>query len=380
MLTNAEIVQLTEFRHALHRQPEVSGEEAATARAVAASLAQSSPDEIVTGLGGHGVASVYDSGRPGPSVMFRAELDALPIEEMGVVPHRSQVPGNAHLCGHDGHTTILAGLGLLLGRQRPPRGRVILLFQPAEEDGSGAARVLADAAFAPLRPDWVFALHNMPGLPLGHIAVAPGPMNCASKGLRITLHGGTAHAATPETGVSPAACVAGLIAGLADHAPGGTYGPDFRMATLCHVRIGEPAFGIAPGEAEVWLTLRTLTDAALEGLERQIRTWVAALAARHGLAVGFAIEDHFHACANDADAAGHLRRAAEGAGLPLTDAELPMRASEDFGLFGHHAPAAMALIGAGTTVPALHAADYDFPDALIAPGVRLFHRVMSDLL
>ncbi len=380
MLSNAEIVHLTGFRHALHQQPELSGQEAATARAVAQFLAPTLPDRVVTGLGGHGVAVVYDSGRPGPTVMFRAELDALPIEETGAVPHRSRSLGKGHLCGHDGHMTILAGLGLVLGRQRPARGRVILMFQPAEEDGSGAARVLADPAFAPLCPDWVFALHNMPGLPLGHIAAAPGAMNCASMGLRIGLQGRTAHAAAPETGVSPAACVAELIAGLPDHAPGGAFGPKFRMATLCHLRIGAPAFGIAPGEAEVWLTLRTLTDAALEDLDCAIREWAGAVAARHDLTVSFAVEDHFHACTNDPEATMHLLRAAETLRMPLAEAELPMRASEDFGLFGHHAPAAMALIGSGIGVPALHNPDYDFPDALIVPGVQLLHRVKADLL
>ncbi|MCB1359792.1 MAG: amidohydrolase, partial [Rhodobacteraceae bacterium] len=111
-LTNADIVELTDFRHALHRQPEVSGHEAQTARTIAAALP--APDALVTGLGGHGIAAVYDSGRPGPTVMIRSELDALPILELGTVPHASEIPGVGHLCGHDGHSTILMGLARLL--------------------------------------------------------------------------------------------------------------------------------------------------------------------------------------------------------------------------------------------------------------------------
>ena len=140
--TNSDIAELADFRRELHRHPELSGEEAETARRVVAMLEPTSPDRVLTGLGGHGVAAIYDSGKPGLTVMFRSELDALPIEELGDVPHRSLVPRKAHLCGHDGHSTILLGLARLLGRARPPAGKVVLMFQPAEEDGSGAAAVI----------------------------------------------------------------------------------------------------------------------------------------------------------------------------------------------------------------------------------------------
>src|SRR5690606_13485823 len=107
------------------------------------------------------------------------------------------------LCGHDGHSTILLGLARLLGRQRPPTGRVVLMFQPAEEDGSGAAAVIADERYSEIKPDYAFALHNMPGLPLGEAFLSEGPANCASRGIRIQLQGSTAHAADPTAGRSP---------------------------------------------------------------------------------------------------------------------------------------------------------------------------------
>nr|WP_209427607.1 amidohydrolase [Pararhodobacter sp. SW119] len=378
MLGNADIIRLTEFRRALHRRPELSGEEAETARAVAAFLRPTGPDAVVAGLGGHGLAVIYDSGQPGPTVMIRAELDALPIEETGTPAHRSQVPGKAHLCGHDGHATILAGVGMVLGRARPAAGRAILLFQPAEEDGSGAAAVIADPRFAPLAPDWVFALHNMPGLPRGAVALAPGPANCASLGLRVVLTGRTAHASNPETGVAPTACIAALLSDLPRLAPAS--GDDFRLVTLCHTRIGAPAFGISPGEAELWLTLRTVTDAALTTLEADLRATVQRLAAQDGLGCAFTVHDHFQACSNDPDATRHLANAARAAGLPPAAFDHPMRASEDFGRFGRHGRSAMALLGAGTDLPMLHNPDYDFPDDLIAPGVALFTQVLDETL
>ena len=135
ILTNQDMVELVAFRRKLHSMPELPREEAQTAREVQAFLKPTGPDRIIAGLGGHGVAAVYDSGAPGPTVMVRSELDGLPIEEISDAPHRSTTPGKAHLCGHDGHTTILAALARALGRQRPQRGRVVLMFQPAEEDG-----------------------------------------------------------------------------------------------------------------------------------------------------------------------------------------------------------------------------------------------------
>jgi len=142
-LSNQDIADLVAFRRELHRHPEISNEEEETARRVVAFLAGTKPDEVLTGLGGHGVAVVYDSGRPGPTVLFRSELDALPIEELSGVQHASTVPGKSHMCGHDGHTTILAALGRQFGRARPATGRVVLMFQPAEETGNGAAGVVS---------------------------------------------------------------------------------------------------------------------------------------------------------------------------------------------------------------------------------------------
>ena len=377
-LTNIDIVELTDFRHALHRRPEVSRQEAQTAAAVAGFLP--GPDQVVTGLGGHGVAAVYDSGQPGPTVMIRSELDALPILELTGAPHASEVPGKGHLCGHDGHSTILLGLARLLARKRPARGRVVLLFQPAEEDGSGAAAVLADPAFAALAPDWALSLHNLPGVALGRAWLAPGPANCASLGMKVRLTGATAHASTPETGRAPTPALARLIDGLRALAPGGAMAPGFRLATVTHLRMGEPAFGIAPGEAELWVTLRGLSDGDLDTLTAEARALVDREARAAGLQVAIGIHDHFGACANDPEATAVLARALEAQGVGFDAGDLPMRGSEDFGRFGAGAKSAMLLLGAGRDHPALHDQRYDFPDALIPLGVAIFEHAIRELL
>ncbi|TBX19856.1 amidohydrolase [Nioella sediminis] len=380
-LTNSDLADLTDWRRALHQRPEVSGEEAETARTVQAALTATGPDRIVTGLGGHGVAAFYDSGQPGPRVLLRCELDGLPIQELSDRPHRSQFDGKGHLCGHDGHMTMLAGIARLLGRQRPARGSVLLMFQPAEETGEGAARVVADPGFAAFRPDYAFAIHNFPGMPLGHVGVVDGPASCASRGMRVRLTGRTAHASQPETGVSPAPALARLMLDL----PGLSRGadltdPDFALVTVCHARLGEPAYGIAPGEAELYATLRSLTDPRMERLIRQAETMARDAAGDLALSIDY--HDIFPACTNTPVAAEIVRRAGARAGLPTGPGLLPMRPSEDFGHFGMAtgAESAFILLGAGMDGPDLHNPDYDFPDDLIGLGAALLGEILREIL
>ena len=324
-LTAHDIESLVALRHALHRHPELSGDEHATADRINDAL-EGLGCEIITGLGGAGVAAVFDSGVPGPSVMFRAELDALPIIETGTPPWRSTVAGQGHLCGHDGHMAILCGLARVLAREGPVRGRVVLLFQPAEETGAGARAVISDPRFEALACDWAFALHNMPGVAQGTAWLAAGPVNCASLGLVLALHGKTAHASEPEAGISPASALARLIPGLSALGPGGAPGPDYRLATVTHARLGERALGIAPGWAELLVTLRAVDDG---GLERMLETATALArseAEQAGLRIDCHVEDHFAACHNHPEATAILARALAASGIPHSAGALPMRA------------------------------------------------------
>ncbi len=380
MLTNSDLVELTGFRRALHRRPEISGEEVETARAIVGALEPLSPSRIVTDLGGHGVAAVFDSGVDGPTVLFRAELDALPIQEKSDMPWVSEVPGKGHLCGHDGHMTMLLGLGRLIARHPVAWGRVVLMFQPAEEDGSGARAVVADPAYADIRADWAFAIHIEPGRPFGYVSIRKGLVNCASQGLAIRLTGKTAHAADPEDGVSPAQAVAKLIPVLDALGNGGALGDDFRLVTITHVRIGEPTFGIAPGEAVIHATLRTARDDAMEGIAGDARALAIAAAREAGLEITFDVCDDFAASINDPDATDIAIAAMTAIGVENGSDGLPMRASEDFGVFGWTAKAAMLCLGPGEDYAALHNPDYDFPDDLIPVGTAIFERIARDLL
>jgi len=379
-LSEQDLQELVRFRHELHRHPEISGEEHKTAERVVAFLAPLKPDRIVTGLGGTGVAVVFEAEKPGPTLMFRCELDALPIAETRESDHRSLVPGKGHMCGHDGHMAIISGLARGLARQRPGRGRVVLLFQPAEETGAGALAVLNTPAFESIRPDFSFSLHNVPGVPLGHVELAEGPVNCASRGMRIRLSGRTAHASTPHSGRSPMMAVAAIMPALAALSTDAAMGPQFAMVTLTHASLGEPTFGVAPGSAEVWATLRTLTDDRMDELRAAAEAVARSVAKAEGLGLAINYSDIFPHCENSAEAVECLSRALSAEAVPFGPGRLPMLGSEDFGRFRSVGPAAMFFLGSGPDCPALHSPDYDFPDALIGTGARVFMRVVRDML
>lgn len=375
-----EIARLQAWRHKLHQDPEISGEEVKTAREVISFLADTMPDASIADLGGHGVALVYEGAEPGPTVLLRCELDALAIQEISDVPHRSRTDGKAHMCGHDGHMTMMAAVARVLGRRRPSRGRAVLLFQPAEETAHGAEAVLGDPKFGAITPDYSFAIHNMPGLPLAHVAVAAGQITCASMGLLIHLTGKTAHASMPETGISPAMAIARIIPALKQLEAGEAIAPGFRRVAVTNVQMGKPVFGITPGSAELRMTLRTPESSAIEGLSDEVLARVGEIAAAEGLTLAHSTHNFFRACVNDPEAAALFENAATQMGLSQVEGYVPIRGAEDFGLFGSCSKSAMLFIGAGMDRPMVHNPDYDFPDELIPIGAGLFLGVLDSLL
>lgn len=275
-LSKDQITGLVDIRHALHAVPEIFGEEEKTAEFIKAQLQEIGADRIVTNIGGHGVLAEYNGPAEGPTVMIRCELDGLPIQEISGAAYRSRIAGKGHLCGHDGHMTMVLGLAQLLAEKRPAMGRVILMFQPAEETGAGAASVIADPNFAEFRPDYAYSLHNLPGRPLGEVSICKSAANCASRGMQIELTGKSSHAAAPEDGVSPGPAMSGLMRDLALLGHGGEMTDQFCLSTLTHARLGEPTFGIAPGFGELRVTLRSISDDLMEAMIASAAKSVAA--------------------------------------------------------------------------------------------------------
>ncbi len=372
-LTPEELNRVIALRRTLHQEPELSGNESATARRVIDFLSACRPAELIPGLGGEGLAAVFTGGQPGPTVAFRAELDAVPVAETSRAGRGSRTAGRSHACGHDGHAAIVAGLGLALARRPPQRGRVVLLFQPAEETGEGAARIVADTKFGRIAPDWIFALHNLPGHPRGQVIVRPGVFACASTGLVIRLTGATSHAAHPEQARCPALAMAAIIQDLIALPRRFDF---FSLVTVVHARLGEVAFGTTPGHAEIMATLRAAGDDRMQALLAAARELAAAHAAPEGLALAIDTRDPFAALVNDPQAVELIRAAAREAGSEIQEAAEPFRWSDDFGRFTAVVKGAMFGLGAGRAHDPLHSPTYDFPEDLIDRGVGLFEGVL----
>lgn len=371
--------ELIQLRHTIHQHPELSGQEDQTAQRLQQFVAQYVPDQVMTGLGGHGLAVVYCGREPGPTLMMRADMDGLPIQEANAIAHRSQVPSTCHACGHDGHMTMVAGLAALLHQRPIQRGRAILLFQPAEETGAGAAQVVASPQFADLEPDYVYALHNLPRYPLGQVVVRSREFAAASKGVKIFLQGHPSHAAHPEHGNSPALAMTALVNGMT-HLPQSQPFEDFVLVTVVHARLGEVAFGTSPGEATVMATLRSYRDTDMVRLTEAVRQLAERVAGQDGLKLHLEWTEEFPATVNHPDAVDHLKRAIATCELDWLEAEQPFRWSEDFGHYTQRYPGALFGLGAGEQQPQLHNANYDFPDALIEIGVSLFAQLIYDQL
>ncbi len=369
-------IKLAQLRRALHREPELSGSEVGTAAKLKELLEGEKPGKLVTELGGNGLLAVYSGNEPGRSILLRCDTDAVPVQEELRKPYSSAVSGVSHKCGHDGHMAIMAGVAASLHRTPPPRGNVMLLFQPAEETGQGAAAVIADGKFQAFRPDIVFALHNLPGYPMHSVVTASGPFASASQGLIIRLTGKSSHAGEPLRGISPAPAVAELIQGfqsICRHEEG-------VIVTLIHARIGEVAFGTSPENAVVMATLRAPTAPLMDSLARGVMKLAERTAGAHRLKLHTEFTEVFPPAVNSPEADETVRYAAEKLGLKTIRPEKPFPWSEDFGHFTGKFGGALFGLGSGRDTPPLHSPDYDFPDQIIETGVNLFTAIIERTL
>lgn len=377
-LNPKQIDYLTQLRHALHEQPEISGQEKQTAARIVEELNHAGADNIWQNLGGHGVAAEFRGAKDGPTVLIRCELDGLPITEESELSYKSQIDGKGHLCGHDGHMCMTLGVALGLA-QRPACGRVILLFQPAEETGFGAQAVIDDPRWTEIRPDYAFAYHNVPGRPLGEIGLITGTANCASRGMQILLHGKSSHAAAPQDGVSPGEAIAQLIQKVPSLGSGNLTDDDYGLSTLTHVHLGEPTFGIAPADGEIRFTLRCINDTRMENMIDQAQAILSEADRRLEKKVNW--HDIFLAAVNDDEATKIARIGAQNVNANIYEMNHPMAWSEDFGRFGlDGAKASMLFLGAGEQQPQLHNPDYDFPDALLPIGATVLLSIIEHIL
>jgi amidohydrolase len=372
---------LVDLRRELHRHPEVSNEESGTAARIVEFLKEhAAPDDLLEGLGGHGVAATYRGEEAGPTVMVRCELDALPIRESNWIDYRSQNDGVGHKCGHDGHMAMVSGLALLLAERRPARGRVVLLYQPAEETGEGARRVLDDPAFRKIEPDYVFALHNLPGFEAGQVVLRTGVFASASRGLVVKLKGAPAHASHPAAGRNPALAATHIVQALLALPTMHTELHQGAAATPIRIDVGQRAFGTSASRGTVMMTLRAHTEETMEKIAERAERMARALAEAHDLEVDVSWTERFAAVENHAECQQFVADVADELDLDTRTVSRPFPWSEDFGQFTSAHAGTMFGLGSGTDHPGLHNGDYDFPDEILETGTRLFHGIARRML
>lgn len=360
------LAMLRTLRGTLHSCAEVSGQEQMTANVITNFLEAYRPHSILTELGGHGVAAVFQGESAGPTVLLRAELDGLPTDPSTA----------AHLCGHDGHMTMLAGLAPLLQQTPPARGRVVLLFQPAEETGEGAARVIADRQFDAIRPDYAIALHNLPGLPLGTIAYRRDTFASASVGIRVELQGISGHAAQPQLATTPTGAVRKILSKLEENVYKAN--PQ-QFVTVTHLLMGREDYGIAPGVALMCATLRSASEKLLNELCHDVEHFIRATAATNGLSATVSWVERFPETANDIELVDLLESSCLALGLNTKLLPEPFSWSEDFGHYSSVCPTLYFGLGIGEHAPGLHLPDYTFPDEVFRFGIGVFHQLLRTL-
>ena len=350
------------IRHALHEHPQTAGNEQFAHDTIVRHLQTLHPDKVYTNVGGYGVIAVWGKNPQAPTVAFRADTDALPI---------------GHRCGHDGHTTILLRLAELIDEKFSilnSQFSILLLWQPAEETGTGSRAVLDSGILQQYDIRAIYGLHNLPSYPLGTVVLCPHTFAAASTGVVYRLDGRETHASTPELGVNPGLAVSEII-NMFDAFNG--HDGEFRQSTLICVRLGQPAFGTSAGHAEVMFTLRAFTNDAMERLLADANAAVDEVAASHKLTVSRSLVEPFRATENNPVCVKAIEKAAHDMPLDVVYKDIPNRWSEDFAEYLLEFPGAMFGIGSGEHQPELHHPSYDFPDALVEPAAKLFFCLAS---
>jgi amidohydrolase len=376
---NYRMESLIRLRKELHKNPELSGKEIETSKRILAFLEKYKPDEIHTEIGKTGIIAIYKGKNEGKTILFRCELDALPIQEINKFEHQSVLKGISHKCGHDGHMAILCGLATELSQNKLENGTVILLFQPSEENGKGAAKVMKNEFFKTLKPDFVFALHNLPGYPKNQIVIKEDTFSCAVTSMKIVLEGKTAHAGEPENGINPAMAIASIIKQFNALNQPNLHDSDFALITPIYSSLGKKAYGVSAGHGEVHFTIRCQSNVKIKELKKLLETVVSKISQQHQLSFSIKWIEPFYANENNANAVQLITDAAKKLGFTIFEKEIPFRWGEDFGLFTTHYLGAMFGLGAGLETPDLHNPDYDFPDEIIPTGVKLFYQICKEL-
>ncbi|WP_047309406.1 M20 aminoacylase family protein [Rhodopseudomonas palustris] len=368
--TSRYLDELKEFRHDLHRNPELLYDVHRTAQRVAQRLREAGVDEVHEGIGGTGVVGIVHgrSRASGRMIGLRADMDALPIIEATGAEWASQIPGKMHACGHDGHTTMLLGAALGLVESRAFDGTVALIFQPAEEGGAGAKAMLDDGLLSRFPIQEFYGMHNRPGFPLGSFATGAGPQMGSVDEIIITIEGRGGHAAQPHATIDPVVVAASLIQASQSIVARNIDPLKSAVVSITQMAAGD-AFNVIPQVVTLRGTVRTLDEATRDAVEARLRDLTESVSRGFGATGTLSYLRHYPVMCN---AEIGVERAVAAASTVAGEAHVtgdlsPTLGGEDFAFMLNERPGAMIMIGNGDSAP-LHHPKFDFNDDAIPWG------------
>lgn len=367
------------WRRWLHAHPELELDCHETAAYVVDRLREIGVDEVHPGIGVSGVVAIIEGQGDGPTIGLRADMDALPIEEETGLDYASEIPGQMHACGHDGHTTMLLGAAKYLAETRRFKGRVALIFQPAEEKSSGAKVMCDEGMMDRFDISQVYALHNLPDYELGAFATTPGPIMAAVDDYVIHIQGKGGHAAYPQ-GTRDPLIVAVAIAQALNAIVTRELDPRDDLVLAVTQIHGGSAHNIVPDTAMLAGTVRSFAPDVRDMAERRMREIVAGQAASFGVEVQIDYERGDPPVVNhvaEVELAANVAREVAGAMQVVTDYKREMGA-EDFAHMLNARPGAYLFLGAGEGA-GLHHPKYDFNDEIAPIGASFFARLVETL-
>ena len=379
--------ELQEIRRDLHAHPELCYEEVRTADVVAARLTEWGIP-VVRGLGVTGVVGSIKNGNSNRAIGLRADMDALPMQEINGFAHASRHPGKMHACGHDGHTAMLLGAAHHLARHRNFDGTVYLIFQPAEEGGGGARRMMDDGLFEQFPMEAVYGMHNWPGIAEGNFGVVSGPMMASSNEFRVTVRGKGAHAAQPHRGIDPV-MVAVQIAQAWQTIVSREKNPlESAVLSITQIHAGS-ATNVIPDEAELIGTVRTFSTAVLDLIQRRMEEIAAGVATAFNASIDFSFKRNYPPLINHPEQtafAVEAMRAVVGPERVDTHVE-PTMGAEDFAFMLQEKPGCYVFIGNGEGAHRagghglgpcqLHNTSYDFNGNLLPIGASYWVKLVE---
>jgi amidohydrolase len=375
--------EIQAWRRDIHEHPELLYDVHRTAAFVAERLREFGCDEVTTGLGKTGVVGVIKGRKPASGgvkvIGLRADMDALPILEQTNLPYASKTPGKMHACGHDGHTAMLLGAARYLAETRNFAGEAVVIFQPAEEGGAGAAAMIKDGLMERFRIDQVYGMHNGPGVPIGSFAIRPGPIMAATDSVDVRIEGHGGHAARPHKCIDSVLVGAQLVTALQQIVSRSVDPLDSAVVSICEFHAGT-APNVIPQTAELRGTVRTLTAGVRELVEKRVHEVVAGVALLTGAKIDLNYRRGYPVTSNHAAQTEIATEIAKQVAGEANVHEMPpLMGAEDFAYMLEARPGAFIFCGNGDGA-GLHHPAYNFNDEAIVYGTSYWIKLVENTL